>query len=143
MGGVLKRGWLNIKALSQKAQDFLKENRGKKIVFTNGCFDLLHCGHITYLNEAKSLGDRLFVGLNSDFSVKKLKGPHRPIQGERERQLILASLRAVDCVEIFSEETPRELIQCIRPDILVKGGIGRSVTLWGPSSSMGGGEWSP
>ena len=96
--------------------------RNKKIVFTNGCFDLLHVGHIRYLSEAKSLGDILCVGVNSDESVRQLKGDHRPIQTENHRAEILLALKSVDFVSIFSEPTPLELIQMIKPNILVKGG---------------------
>jgi D-beta-D-heptose 7-phosphate kinase/D-beta-D-heptose 1-phosphate adenosyltransferase len=95
---------------------------GKKIVFTNGCFDLLHAGHIHSLNQAAALGDKLIVGLNSDASVKRLKGERRPIQQEQNRALILASLCMVDAVVIFEEDTPLELIKNILPDVLVKGG---------------------
>lgn len=94
----------------------------KKIVFTNGCFDLLHIGHIRYLQEAKALGDLLVVGINSDASVQRLKGPTRPIQNQDDRAEILAALAAVDFTVIFNEDTPAELIQQICPDILVKGG---------------------
>lgn len=94
----------------------------KKIVFTNGCFDLLHVGHIVYLEEAKKLGDVLIVGINTDESVRKLKGPNRPIQNENDRCEILAALKAVDHTILFSEETPLNLIKIIKPDILVKGG---------------------
>lgn len=94
----------------------------KKVVFTNGCFDLLHVGHIRYLQEAKSLGDILVLGLNSDMSVRNLKGESRPIQNELDRGEILAALACVDYVIVFSEETPLRLIEAVRPDILVKGG---------------------
>ena len=94
----------------------------KKIVFTNGCFDLLHRGHIEYLMQAAACGDVLIVGLNSDKSVKKLKGADRPLQDEKSRALILASLLFVDHVVLFDEETPVELIKSIQPDVLVKGG---------------------
>lgn len=94
----------------------------KKIVFTNGCFDLLHIGHVRYLEQAKSLGDILIVGINSDDSVKLLKGPTRPIQNENDRAEILASLKAVDHTVIFTEETPLRLIQEVKPNLLVKGG---------------------
>lgn len=96
--------------------------KNRKIVFTNGCFDILHVGHIRYLKEAKSLGDILVVGVNTDNSVKKLKGPARPIQNENDRAEILSSLESVDFVVLFSEETPEKLIHSVRPDILVKGG---------------------
>mgnify|MGYP003968429241 FL=1 len=97
-------------------------SKGKKIVFTNGCFDIIHSGHIRYLETAKSFGDILIVGLNSDQSVKKLKGEGRPINNENDRALILAALEVVDYVVIFHEETPYKLIQAITPTILVKGG---------------------
>ena len=108
--------------LSQAASQFLEENRNKKIVFTNGCFDTLHGGHVAYLNEAKSLGDILVVGLNSDASVKRLKGESRPINNEKERKFVLENLKAVDLVEIFEDDTPLDLIKLIKPDLLVKGG---------------------
>ncbi|CBW25019.1 putative cytidyltransferase [Halobacteriovorax marinus SJ] len=108
--------------LSENAQNFLKNNQGKKIVFTNGCFDILHSGHVTYLNEAKKQGDLLFLGLNSDASIKRLKGESRPINGEADRKYILENLRCVDCVEVFTEDTPYSLIDAVRPDVLVKGG---------------------
>lgn len=95
---------------------------GQKIVFTNGCFDLLHIGHITLLEDARREGDRLVVGINSDASVRDLKGPSRPIVGERERGRILAALAAVDAVVVFGEPTPLELILALRPDVIVKGG---------------------
>lgn len=96
--------------------------QGKKIVFTNGCFDLLHVGHVRYLQEARNLGDILVVGVNSDASVKRLKGPTRPVQIENDRAEILAALGAVDFTVIFAEDTPENLIHKVRPDILVKGG---------------------
>uniref|UniRef100_UPI004047C6BB D-glycero-beta-D-manno-heptose-7-phosphate kinase n=1 Tax=Aliarcobacter sp. TaxID=2321116 RepID=UPI004047C6BB len=96
--------------------------KGKKIVFTNGCFDILHAGHVKYLEEAKSYGDILILGLNADSSVKKLKGPTRPINNQDDRAYILASLESVDYVVIFEEETPYELIKLVQPHILVKGG---------------------
>lgn len=95
---------------------------GKKIVFTNGCFDILHEGHIFSLSQAASFGDILIIGANSDASVKKLKGESRPVNNEHSRSLILASLAIVDAVTIFTEDTPLELIKAIMPDILVKGG---------------------
>ncbi len=94
----------------------------KKIVFTNGCFDLLHRGHIEYLLQAAACGDVLIVGLNSDKSVKKLKGADRPLQDEKSRALILASLLFVDHILLFDEETPVDLIRSVQPDVLVKGG---------------------
>ena len=93
----------------------------KKIVFTNGCFDILHRGHVEYLARAASHGDVMVVGLNSDKSVKNIKGPYRPIQDEKTRALILASLYFVNIVVLFDEDTPYELIKIVRPDVLVKG----------------------
>lgn len=95
---------------------------GKKIVFTNGCFDLLHAGHVAYLSEAASLGEILVIGLNSDDSVKRLKGSERPINDETTRALLLASMFFIDAVVLFNEDTPEELIKMILPAVLVKGG---------------------
>ncbi|MDF9796637.1 rfaE bifunctional protein nucleotidyltransferase chain/domain [Catalinimonas alkaloidigena] len=95
---------------------------GKKIVFTNGCFDILHRGHATYLRKARSLGDLLVIGLNSDASVKRLKGESRPINNEDDRAYILESLECVNYVVKFGEDTPHELLSQLKPDILVKGG---------------------
>ena len=95
---------------------------GERIVFTNGCFDLLHVGHITLLEQAHRFGDRLIVAINSDASVSGLKGPTRPIVGERERARVLAALAAVDAVVVFMEPTPMELVVATRADVLVKGG---------------------
>lgn len=106
-----------IYALSERLK-----KEGKKVVFTNGCFDILHVGHVKYLQEAKSYGDILIVGLNSDSSVRELKGPTRPVNTEADRAYILAALESVDYVVVFSEETPHNLIKSIAPDILVKGG---------------------
>lgn len=100
----------------------LWRSRGEKIVFTNGCFDILHRGHVTYLQQAASLGNRLIIGLNSDKSVKRLKGEERPVNGELDRAFILASLRMVDEVVIFDEDTPEKLLSLLKPDILAKGG---------------------
>jgi D-beta-D-heptose 7-phosphate kinase/D-beta-D-heptose 1-phosphate adenosyltransferase len=95
--------------------------KGLKIVFTNGVFDILHRGHVRYLAKAKSFGDVLVVGLNSDVSARRLKGKLRPVQGQRDRAEILLALQAVDYVVIFSEDTPDRLIHRLRPDVLVKG----------------------
>ena len=95
--------------------------QGKKIVFTNGCFDILHLGHIDYLSKAKDLGDLLIIGLNTDKSVSKIKGSNRPIQDEYSRAMVLASLGFVDAVVFFGEDTPYNLIKTTQPDILVKG----------------------
>src|SRR5262249_14196872 len=106
-----------------EAVELVRRSReeGKKIVFTNGVFDLLHPGHVRYLRHARGLGDALIVGLNSDRSVRNVKGPERPITPELERAEILAALACVDAVAIFDEETPFEIISAIQPDILVKG----------------------
>lgn len=96
-------------------------NANERIVFTNGCFDLLHLGHVDYLAKAKDLGERLIIGVNTDSSVKRLKGEHRPLQDENSRLHILAALQSVDAVVLFDEDTPYELIKEIEPDILVKG----------------------
>ncbi|HHE40031.1 MAG TPA: D-glycero-beta-D-manno-heptose 1-phosphate adenylyltransferase [Candidatus Cloacimonetes bacterium] len=93
-----------------------------KIVFTNGCFDLIHRGHVEYLSAAKKLGDVLIIGLNSDDSVRRLKGIDRPINYEQDRAIVLDNLMAVDYVSIFDEDTPYELIRIVQPDVLVKGG---------------------
>lgn len=98
------------------------KSSGEKIVFTNGCFDLIHYGHLHYLAEAAALGDRLIVGLNSDDSVKRLKGSQRPIKDETNRSFLLASLAVVDAVVLFTEDTPLHLIDLVRPNVLVKGG---------------------
>jgi D-beta-D-heptose 7-phosphate kinase/D-beta-D-heptose 1-phosphate adenosyltransferase len=96
------------------------KKEGKKIVFTNGCFDLIHVGHVRYLTEAKKLGDILVIGLNSDNSVSRIK-PGRPINSEKDRAEVLAALYMVDLVTLFSEDTPYELIKEVQPDVLVKG----------------------
>ena len=116
-------------ALSKLVANFQLKNQ--KIVFTNGCFDLLHQGHVTYLAQAASLGNRLIVGINSDNSVQKLKGIHRPIQDEKSRTLIMASLHVISAVIVFDEATPLELIKIIKPDFLVKGGD------WEPAKIVG------
>jgi cytidyltransferase-related domain len=95
--------------------------KGKSIVFTNGCFDILHRGHVEYLAKASDLGDILFVGLNTDASVSRLKGPTRPVNDQLSRALVLSSLEFVDAVVLFDEDTPYELIKKVQPDVLVKG----------------------
>jgi len=96
-------------------------NQHKRIVFTNGCFDVLHAGHVEYLSQARELGDVLVVGLNSDRSVRKIKGPGRPINSECDRARVLSALSCVDYVAIFSEETPVKLIRSLKPHVLAKG----------------------
>jgi D-beta-D-heptose 7-phosphate kinase/D-beta-D-heptose 1-phosphate adenosyltransferase len=102
---------------------FVKDERaaGRRIVFTNGVFDLLHPGHVRYLQEARALGDVLIVGVNADESVRRNKGPDRPITNEEERAEVLAALACVDAVVLFAEDTPAEIIRLVQPDILVKG----------------------
>ncbi len=113
---------------------------GHKVVFTNGCFDVLHYGHVCYLAEAKELGDKLIVGLNSDASVRRLKGETRPINGQKERATLLAALSFIDAIVIFEEDTPENLIKNISPDFLVKGGDYTFETIVGAEfvSSYGG-----
>lgn len=111
---------LNEPAVLELVSKLRKE--GLKLVFTNGCFDILHEGHVRYLNEASNLGDRLIVGLNADASVSRLKGPHRPINPQHSRAYVLAGLECVSAVIVFEEDTPLKLIQLIVPDVLVKGG---------------------
>lgn len=96
--------------------------RDHRLVFTNGCFDIVHRGHVEVLARARELGDRLIVGINSDDSVRRLKGPHRPLQPELDRAACLAGLQCVDAVVVFEEDTPAELIDELQPDVLVKGG---------------------
>jgi rfaE bifunctional protein nucleotidyltransferase chain/domain len=124
---------------SSELDQFLNRNKDKRIVFTNGCFDILHRGHVAYLEEAKKLGDLLIIGLNSDASVKKLKGEERPINNEVDRQFVMSRLKSIDFVEIFSDDTPLNLILKIKPQVLVKGGDwkidqivgGKEVVSWG------------
>ncbi len=98
------------------------KQEGKRIVFTNGCFDILHAGHVTYLQEAAALGDFLVVGINSDDSIKRLeKSPARPLQNEFSRTVVMAALGCVGAVVVFDEDTPLQLIQAVKPDVLVKG----------------------
>ena len=104
----------------------------KKIVFTNGCFDLLHVGHVRYLQQAKALGDMLVMGINSDSSVKAVKSESRPVQNQHDRAEILSSLAFVDFVVIFEEQTPENLIKLVHPDVLTKGGD------WTPDKIVGG-----
>lgn len=112
-----------VMTLEQIILRFAREKRnGRKVVFTNGCFDLLHPGHIRSLEAARALGDVLIVGLNSDESVRTLKGPNRPVIPEQERAEILSSLECVEAVTIFPELTPQNLIAALLPDVLVKGG---------------------
>ena len=100
----------------------LSKKKNEHVVFTNGCFDILHRGHVSYLQNARNLGDFLIVGVNSDHSVSRLKGPTRPIQNEEDRAFILAGLECVDAVVLFEEDTPIRLIEQLLPNVLVKGG---------------------
>lgn len=113
---------LTLSQLSERIAAFRKDNPECSVVFTNGCFDLIHQGHVDYLSRARDLGNLLIVGLNSDASVKRLKGDGRPISNETSRARVLASFSFVDYVVVFDEDTPLRLIEAIVPDILVKGG---------------------
>jgi rfaE bifunctional protein nucleotidyltransferase chain/domain len=110
----------SIPAIAEERERMRRE--GKLVVFTNGCFDLLHPGHINYLAAARALGDALIVGINSDSSVQRIKGKGRPILDEHERAEVLSGLESVDYVTVFGEDNPRELIRLLQPDVLVKGG---------------------
>jgi len=111
---------LNFYEVERLSKKLKKDN--KRIVFTNGCFDIIHKGHISYLKKAREMGDVLIIGLNSDSSIKRIKGEKRPILPQDERAFILSALEMVDYVVIFDEDTPYELIKIVKPDILVKGG---------------------
>ncbi|HEX8213691.1 MAG TPA: D-glycero-beta-D-manno-heptose 1-phosphate adenylyltransferase [Longimicrobium sp.] len=115
--------------------------RRERVVFTNGCFDVLHRGHVEYLESARGLGDLLVVGLNTDDSVRRLKGPSRPVNPEDDRAYVLAGLAAVDYVTFFAEDTPRDLIVALLPDVLVKGGDYRKEDIVGGAEvEAAGGE---
>ena len=111
---------MTIESITEQVIKWRKD--GRILVFSNGCFDLLHAGHVRYLQTAASLGDIFILGLNSDSSVRKLKGPSRPIMTQVDRAFLLSALQAIDCVVIFEEETPARLIETVTPDVLVKGG---------------------
>ena len=138
---------MNLTQIQSKVQDWATIQRtvenwrkdGYRIVFTNGCFDLLHFGHLHLLANARELGDRLIVGLNSEESIRRLKGPFRPIQDNESRQYLLAGLSCVDAVVVFEEDTPLELIKWIKPDVLVKGGDWSIDQIVGAKEVMGWG----
>jgi rfaE bifunctional protein nucleotidyltransferase chain/domain len=113
--------------------------RAQSVVFTNGCFDLLHRGHVEYLNAARAQGDLLVVAVNSDDSVRRLKGPTRPVSSQEDRAFVLAGLACVDAVTVFGEDTPRELIAALLPDVLVKGGDYTVDTIVGAREVTGAG----
>ena len=113
--------------------------RGGTLVFTNGCFDILHRGHVEYLAYARGLGDWLVVGLNADDSVRRLKGPSRPVNGAHDRALVLAALAVVDAVILFEEDTPQRLISALLPDVLVKGGDYREEDIVGADEVVAAG----
>jgi len=115
------------------------DREGKRLVFTNGCFDLLHAGHVRLLTRARAMGDALAVGVNADASVRRLKGPLRPVVGARDRMEVLASLECVDYVVRFSEPTPEALIRAVRPKVLVKGGDWSRDRIVGSETVRGGG----
>ncbi|HEY2066833.1 MAG TPA: D-glycero-beta-D-manno-heptose 1-phosphate adenylyltransferase [Gemmatimonadaceae bacterium] len=116
-----------------------RQRQSGRVVFTNGVFDLLHPGHVDVLLGARRLGDHLVVGLNSDSSVRRLKGPERPVRSEAERAYVLAALETVDCVVLFEQDTPLELITLLRPDALVKGGDYHEGTIVGAREVRGWG----
>jgi rfaE bifunctional protein nucleotidyltransferase chain/domain len=118
--GTVQKKIVKLDALASLVNSWKADH--KRIVFTNGCFDLLHAGHIAYLSEAASLGDKLIVGLNNDASVTSIKGLERPINDEKTRSLLLASMFFIDAVVLFKDDTPLEVIKVVMPDVLVKGG---------------------
>ncbi|NTU97299.1 MAG: D-glycero-beta-D-manno-heptose 1-phosphate adenylyltransferase [Chlorobiaceae bacterium] len=115
------------------------QTEGLKIVFSNGCFDILHAGHVEYLSEARKLGDRLVIGLNSDRSVRRIKGPNRPVCDENDRAAVLSALQVVDAVTLFDEDTPEALIELLLPDILVKGSDWKISDIAGADAVLGHG----
>jgi len=115
----IDRKLISLKKLIAKLDGLKKQNR--RIVFTNGCFDIIHRGHVEYLQKARQLGDFLIIGLNSDASIHRIKGPERPLNKEADRAAVLGAMSCVDYVVIFDEDTPQELLSQLRPDILVKG----------------------
>jgi D-beta-D-heptose 7-phosphate kinase/D-beta-D-heptose 1-phosphate adenosyltransferase len=130
-----------LKPLGRLASLLKRERKkGRKIVFTNGCFDILHVGHVRYLQKARSLGDLLVIGLNSDASVRRLKGAERPVAREKDRAEVLGALSCVDHLVLFPDATPERLIRAIRPDFLVKGGDWRKKDIVGSAfvESYGG-----
>ena len=115
-----ERGAVTLEQLQIAVAD--ARSHGEKVVFTNGCFDIIHAGHVTYLEEARRQGDRLIVAVNSDASVRRLKGKGRPINPQERRMAVLAGLEAVDWVVCFEDDTPRSMLEALQPDVLVKGG---------------------
>lgn len=139
----LKRNWMGSIVNRKRIREVCEEERrkGRRIVFTNGCFDIIHRGHIEYLKKAKSYGDILIVGLNTDESVRRIKGEKRPIIPEEDRAFILSSFCFVDYVVLFDEDTPLNLILEVRPDVLIKGGDYRKEDIVGAKEVEGwGGE---
>lgn len=129
------------KDFNQLKKQIEQDRPGKKLVFTNGCFDILHVGHVRYLQEARSCGDLLVVALNTDRSVRELKGPERPIQNQDDRAEILAALACVDYTFLFDEDTPLNVIKELNPDVLVKGGDWQISEIVGSDHVLGqGGE---
>jgi len=125
-GAKIILNWSEVLSLREKWR-----RQGKKVVFTNGCFDLLHAGHIYLFKEAKKLGDSLIVAVNSDASLRRLKGPNRPVFPLRERLEILAAIEDIDVLTVFRQATPQKIISLLRPDVLVKGGD------WPPNQIVG------
>ncbi|OZI09152.1 D-glycero-beta-D-manno-heptose 1-phosphate adenylyltransferase [Siphonobacter sp. BAB-5385] len=129
-----------IKTLAEAIPQLVEwKTSGQRIVFTNGCFDIVHLGHVDYLEKARNLGDRLVLGLNTDASVSRIKGPLRPVVNEYARARLMASLAFVDTVILFDEPTPKELIESINPDILVKGDDYTVETIVGSDFVLGNG----
>ena len=137
MNNTLARKIVSLKDIAKLTHEW--KAAGNRIVFTNGVFDLLHAGHVTYLSEAADLGDKLILGLNSDESVQRLKGPERPVNTETTRASLLASMFFIDAVVVFNEDTPLELIKSILPDVLVKGGDYTIDTIVGAKETIANG----
>jgi len=137
MNNILARKIVSLNDIAKLTAEW--KATGNKIVFTNGVFDLLHAGHVTYLSEAADLGDKLILGLNSDESVQRLKGPERPVNTETTRASLLASMFFIDAVVVFNDDTPLELIKTVLPDVLVKGGDYTVDTIAGAKETIANG----
>jgi D-glycero-beta-D-manno-heptose 1-phosphate adenylyltransferase len=133
----MKYSWEKILKAEQIESVIADWKKNGKVVFTNGCFDIVHVGHVDYLEKARQLGEKLIIGLNTDNSVKRLKGPTRPVNDENTRARILAAFQFVDAVILFDEDTPLELIKQVKPDILVKGNDYTIQTIIGADIVMG------
>jgi len=137
MNNILARKIVSLNDIAKLTAEW--KATGNKIIFTNGVFDLLHAGHVTYLSEAADLGDKLILGLNSDESVQRLKGPERPVNTETTRASLLASMFFIDAVVVFNDDTPLELIKTVLPDVLVKGGDYTVDTIAGAKETIANG----